>query len=63
MSVRTSYIPSEILWGYRFKPALTRGEDGNVKSVSYKTINAMEADGSTSGDSAKEIDQQRNSND
>ena len=59
--MRTSYLPSEIHWGYRFRPALIRDEDGNLRSVSDKTINAMEADGSETK-SAKELDQNRDSN-
>ena len=57
VSMRTSYTPREILWGYRFKAALVREEDGNMESVSLKAINAMETD-STPSMSAKELARQ-----
>ncbi|CAG5113547.1 Oidioi.mRNA.OKI2018_I69.chr2.g7643.t1.cds [Oikopleura dioica] len=39
--VRTSYVCSEILWGHRFEPAITRNKNINKYQVDYEKFNSI----------------------
>merc|ERR1712210_36361 len=59
VQARTSYLPSEILWGQRFEHSTVKYDQKEAKyAVSYTTINAFQQD-NTPRCSAKELDERR----
>ncbi|XP_023321179.1 ATP-sensitive inward rectifier potassium channel 8 [Eurytemora carolleeae] len=59
IQVRSSYLPNEILWGYRFEHTCVAYDKEETKySVSYTMLNKFVAD-RTPRFSAKEIDLRR----
>jgi len=59
VQARTSYLPSEILWGQRFEHSTVTYDQKEAKyAVSYTTINAFQQD-NTPRCSAKELDERR----
>jgi len=59
VQARTSYLPSEILWGHRFEHSTVSYDQRAAKyAVSYTTINSFHPDG-TPRCSAKELDERR----
>jgi len=59
VQARTSYLPTEILWGQRFEHSTVTYDQKEAKyAVSYTTINAFQQD-NTPRCSAKELDEKR----
>jgi len=59
VQARTSYLPTEILWGQRFEHSTVTYDQKEAKyAVSYTTINAFQQD-NTPRCSAKELDERR----
>ena len=59
LQVRTSYLPSEILWGQRFEhTTVAYDKDVSKYAVSYTTINSFQPD-KTPRMSAKVLEERR----
>jgi len=59
IQVRSSYLPNEILWGYRFEHTCVAYDKGTTKyAVSYSTINKFVAD-RTPRCSAKDLEEKK----
>lgn len=62
VQVRTSYLPSEVLWGQRFQHSAVEYDSKEDKyAVTYKSLNLFEQDMTPMG-SAKELDEQMKMN-
>lgn len=62
IQVRSSYLPNEILWGYRFEQTCVAYDKEEAKyAVSFKTINSIRTD-RTPRCSAKELENKNYSN-